>query len=85
VLANPSAQTRRYKVRFERAGLIGPIRLEVTVPPASEKRQALPLSVAAGIPAGRHIIPGEVEADGQADPTDLFFVLVIPPGSANVR
>ena len=81
VLTNPSLKVRHFNVRLMRAGIVEPMQVEVTVPPARERRHPLGLSLVAGAPPGRHIVAGEVQVDGVPDAVDVFFVVVVPSGT----
>ena len=85
VVTNPSTRERRFKVRFARPGIVTAVEAEVVVLAGAEKRQALEFVLVAGVPAGRHIIPGEVWTDGEADPVDLFFVVIVPDAAGSAR
>ncbi|GDY18921.1 hypothetical protein LBMAG56_02660 [Verrucomicrobiota bacterium] len=85
VVTNPSARERRFKVRLARPEIIEAVEAEIVVAAGAEKRQALAFALAPGIPAGRHIVPGDVQVDGEADPVDLFFVVIVPEVAGSGR
>ena len=81
IFTNPSPRARHYRARLTRAEILVPIDVEATVAPGTLLRKPVTITLAPGVIPGRHIIPGEVEVDGSADPVDLFFVVIVPEGT----
>jgi glyoxylase-like metal-dependent hydrolase (beta-lactamase superfamily II) len=75
VAANPTGKKITYKVRFTRPDLVLGKGVELTVPPRSEARREVQLSVPATLGKGRHVVPCEVTADGAQDGSDTILVL----------
>jgi glyoxylase-like metal-dependent hydrolase (beta-lactamase superfamily II) len=77
VVANPTSQECRYQLRFTRPETVRAPDLEVTVPPRSEKRQEVELTVNNRVGKGRHIVPCIALQGDTQDGSDTFLVLQV--------
>jgi glyoxylase-like metal-dependent hydrolase (beta-lactamase superfamily II) len=77
VVANPTSEERKVRIRFTRPELVRGRELDMTVAPRSERRQEIELTIGSRLGKGRHVVPCVAVQGDTQDESDAFFVLDI--------
>jgi glyoxylase-like metal-dependent hydrolase (beta-lactamase superfamily II) len=77
VVASPAGDEQRYRLHFARPDIVRAPDLEVTVPPRSEARREVELSLSSRLSPGRYVVPCVAVQGDSEDGSDPFVILEV--------